>query len=123
MTYVNLTEAARLANIGRTTLYRRIKNGDISVVTQRDGSKAIDIAELNRVFDLEQRETLEDVRTSAPRNVAIEHPENNQLIDELRAQIRILTRQLERSEQREDELIGLLKTKLLTAPKKGKRKK
>ena len=52
MALINMSEAAKLAGIGRTTLYRYVKNGRISVTKDKDGSPAVDTAELARCFTL-----------------------------------------------------------------------
>ena len=50
MVLVTLSEAARLAGVSRQTIYRKALSGELSTVRQADGSKAIDPAELSRVF-------------------------------------------------------------------------
>lgn len=50
MALVNLTQAAKLARITRTTLYKHIDSGKISKTTAPDGTPAIDTAELMRVY-------------------------------------------------------------------------
>ncbi len=47
---VTLKQAAEMAGVGRTTIYRKAKQGLLSVSTMADGSKKIDTAELFRVF-------------------------------------------------------------------------
>lgn len=50
MAIVSISEAARLAGVGRATLYRRIDDGTISTVQNHDGSRGIDTSEILRVF-------------------------------------------------------------------------
>lgn len=50
MAILNLTEAAKQAGIGRTTLWRKAKSGALSTTTFPDGSPGVDTAELFRVF-------------------------------------------------------------------------
>ena len=53
MAIVNLTQAAELAGIGRSTLWRKSKQGVLSTTKFPDGSPGIDTAELFRVFPRE----------------------------------------------------------------------
>ena len=48
--YVSLSEAARLAGISRSTLYERIKKGEISTTHSHHGKPTVQISELIRVF-------------------------------------------------------------------------
>jgi excisionase family DNA binding protein len=48
--YVSLSEAARLAGISRSTLYERIKKGEISTTRSHHGKPTVQISELIRVF-------------------------------------------------------------------------
>lgn len=50
MSKVTLTEAAKLAGISRTTLYKDIKKGKVSKGEDKDGNPCIDTAELLRVY-------------------------------------------------------------------------
>lgn len=50
MALVNLSEAARLASKDRSTIHRKIKDGTLSATLDAAGNKAIDTAELQRVF-------------------------------------------------------------------------
>ena len=45
-----LGQAARAANVSKTTIQRAIKSGRLSASRQLDGSYLIDPAELHRVF-------------------------------------------------------------------------
>lgn len=50
MALVNLSEAARIARKDRSTIHRKIKDGTLSATIDEAGNKAIDTAELQRVF-------------------------------------------------------------------------
>ncbi len=54
MAILNMTQAARAAGIGRSTLYRHAKKGSLSITTLPDGSPGVDSSELFRVFTLAQ---------------------------------------------------------------------
>ncbi len=63
--YVSLSEAARLAGISRSTLYERIKKGELSTIRNHHGKPMVQISELIRVFGdaLQLPDTIEQVRT------------------------------------------------------------
>ena len=63
--YVSLSEAARLAGISRSTLYERIKKGELSTTRSHHGRPMVQISELIRVFGdaLQLPDTIEQVRT------------------------------------------------------------
>ena len=49
---VSISEASRLTGKGRQTLYRHIKQGKLSAITDGDGSRVIQLAELERLYSL-----------------------------------------------------------------------
>lgn len=71
MTLLTLTQAAKTAGIARSTLYRAIRNGRLSVVSQPNGSKGIDASELQRVFGPLQHTTEPTRQPNAPQDVAL----------------------------------------------------
>ena len=50
MTILSVTEAAKAVGMGKATIYRRLKDGTLTVSKRPDGSKGVDTAELIRVF-------------------------------------------------------------------------
>ena len=122
MALLTLTQAAKTADIARSTLYRAIRNGRISVVSQPNGNKGIDTSELQRVFGplqsttkpTGQYDTMEDVALLRARIDALER-ENGLLRDEIQA-----------SRERENKLLNVVSQGLLEGPKtkhrKGKKK-
>lgn len=64
--YVSLSEAARLAGISRSTLYERIKKGEISTTRSHHGKPTVQISELIRVFGdaLQLPDSIEQGRTA-----------------------------------------------------------
>ena len=50
MSILTITEAAKAAGVSKSTIYRRLKDGTLTVSNQPDGSKGVDTAELIRVF-------------------------------------------------------------------------
>lgn len=64
-----LAEAARLAGVSRPTIYRLVKEGNVSVTQDERGVKRVDASELVRVFpnaSFETTETGEAVRVRKP---------------------------------------------------------
>lgn len=62
MAKVNITQAAKLAGISRTTLYNTyIKSGQITVSKDHKGNRQIDTSELVRVFGELQTEQLDNI--------------------------------------------------------------
>jgi len=49
-TILNISEAARLGGVARTTLYRHIQSGKVSAVTTPDGGRGIELSELLRAY-------------------------------------------------------------------------
>ena len=92
MALLTLTQVAKTACIARSTLYRAIPNGHISLVSQPNGSKGIDTSELQSVFGplrsatkpVEQLDTAQDVALLHARIDALER-ENVLLRDEIQA--------------------------------------
>ena len=118
MVLLTLTQAAKTASIARSTLYRAIRNGRISVVSQPNGNKGIDTSELQRVFGplqsttkpARQYDSLEDVALLQTRIDALER-ENALLRDEIQA-----------SRERESKLLDVMSQGILEGPK-GKHRK
>ena len=50
MPLLSFTEAARLAGVDVSTIHRRVKRGDLSAVRHPNGKRAVELAELLRVY-------------------------------------------------------------------------
>ena len=122
MTLLTLTQAAKTAGIARSTLYRAIRNGRLSVVSQQNGSKGIDTSELQRVFGPLQDATKPTSQHDAPRDVALLQAR----IDALERENGLLRDEIQASRERENKLLDVVSQGLLKAPKdkhrKGKKK-
>ena len=59
----NLNQAAKAVNIARSTLYRDINNGKVSITKDAKGKSFIDVSELERVYGAV---TLNDTEESVP---------------------------------------------------------
>ena len=50
MPKINISQAAKMTGKTRTTIYKKIKSGELSAELGNDGNRLIDTAELLRVF-------------------------------------------------------------------------
>ena len=69
MALLTLTQAAKAAGIARTTLYRAIRKGRLSVVLQQNGRKLVDSDELIRAFGPLQNTTEQVQQSSIQKDV------------------------------------------------------
>ena len=92
MTILNLAQAAKAANIARSTLYRAIRQGRLSAVSHPNGGRGVDTAELQRCFgplkgateQTQQDATAQDVALLRAQLAALER-ENRLLREEVEA--------------------------------------
>lgn len=95
MNKVSISEAAKLANVSRSHLYKAyIATGDLSVLTE-DGKKVVEISELIRVFGHIQFEDSQ----KTPENTA----EDSLKTTEQDTIVQLLERQLAESKEREND--------------------
>ena len=118
MALLTLTQAAKTASIARSTLYRAIRNGRISVVSQPNGSKGIDTSELQRVFGPLQHTTKPTGQYDAPEDVALLQAR----IDALERENGLLRDEVQASRARETKLLDVVSQGLLEGPKNRRRK-
>jgi len=119
MAKVNLSEAASLANVARSTLYSYIRSGKISVEKDSIGRPQIDTSELIRVFGVLQdnrkdTEITQDVVTIQSEISAL-RAEN----EALREMLRIREEQLREHQELESWLrqrLDSLEARLLPGP-------
>ena len=118
MTILTLTQAAKAAGVARSTLYRAIRKGRISVVSQPNGSKGIDTVELMRVFGPLQDAAEQAQQSNAQQDVALLRAR----IDALERENTLLRDEVQTSRARENKLLDVVSRGLLEGPK-GKRRK
>ena len=118
MALLTLTQAAKTVGIARSTLYRAIHNGRISVISQPNGSKGVDTSELQRVFGPLQSATKPARQHDASQDVALLQAH----IDALERENELLRDEIRVSRARENKLLDVMSQGLLEAPK-SKRKK
>lgn len=120
MPKVSISEAAKLAQVSRSTLYNKYINvGKISIEIV-DNKKVIDMSELLRVFGNQLHKDSEIVQNNTVQTASIQ-PENTEK-DKI---ISLLEKQLEEAKQREEWLKTQLEktTHLLEGKTAKKRKK
>jgi hypothetical protein len=128
MSQLNITSAAKAAGISRNTLYKKIKKGVISVTQDRQGNRVIDTGELIRVFGELDRVTGGDAHTIRNhehkvtlKGDAVNRGDNAGLqadiVQALKDQLDMVKSELTKSQDRENRLLGLLETRLLTDQK------
>ena len=87
------------------------------MVTQRNGSKAVDVAELNRVFDLKHKGTPAETSPSAPRNIDPVQVDNHSELAYLKRENELLREQLRHAHEHETQLMGMLREPPHKSPK------
>ena len=118
MAILTLTQAAKAAGVARSTLYRAIRKGRISVVSRTNGSKGIDTTELIRVFGPLQDAAEQARQPNAQQDVALLRAR----IDALERENMLLKDEVQASRERENKLLNVVTQGLLEGPK-GKRRK
>ena len=71
MTILTMTQAAQQAGISRSTLYRTIRAGRMSVVSLPTGGRDVDTAELIRVFRPLQADTGQVTQSGTSSDIAV----------------------------------------------------
>ena len=127
MAILTPTQAAKAAGIGRSTLYRYLREGKLSATPLPTGGRGIDTAELERVFGpLRQTGTTRDVPPEHSER-AKGQPETSQRWGETHAflhqQVLFLEQELIAAREERNRLLTLLEQKMLPEPASKHRKK
>lgn len=69
--YLSLSQAAKLAQVSRATLYKRNKEGKLSFLKNELGRKVIDMAELSRLYEINV-DTVTNCDASKQENTTLE---------------------------------------------------
>lgn len=94
MSILSITEAAHVVGVSRRTIQRSIQTGRLSAATTATGERAIDTAELLRVFG-PLRQAPSDIPTPMSQPVATD--------DATKTLIELLQEQLQKAEEREQQ--------------------
>lgn len=119
MPKVSISEAAKLAQVSRSTLYNKYINAGKISIEHVDNKKVIDMSELLRVFGNQLHKDSRVVQNNTVQTASIQ-PENTEK-DKI---ITLLEKQLEEAKQREEWLkTQLEKTTHLLEDKTAKKRK
>ena len=119
MTILTMTQAAQKAGISRSTLYRIIRTGRISVVSTPTGKRGIDMAELIRVFGPLQPKTVQREQSGTSSDISV----LRERCVSLQREVEWLRADLVDAKNERNRLLGLLETRLLQPSQKYKGKK
>jgi hypothetical protein len=124
MPVIGFSEAARLAQVARSTIQRKVKRGELSAIRRPDGAYGIEVAELERVFGTLQTVAPLDDPSRQPLGRSAPPPTeaDSQRVAGLERQLERLERELDTAHQREAWLRGqveALQQRLLPAPRRG----
>ena len=119
MTILTMTQAAQRAGISRSTLYRAIRTGRISVVSLPTGKRGIDTAELMRVFGPLQPNTVQKEQSGTSSDIAV----MRERCTALQREVEWLRADLADAKNEKKRLLGLLEMRLLQPSQKHKGKK
>ena len=114
-----MTQAAQKAGISRSTLYRAIRTGRISVVSLPTGRRGVDMAELIRVFGPLQPDTVQKEQDRTPSDIAV----LRERCASLQREVEWLRADLADAKNERNRLLRLLETRLLQLFQKHKGKK
>ena len=122
MSLLTVSEAARVAGVSRRTIQRSIQSGRLSAATTATGERAIDTAELLRVFG-----PLRHAPSDTPASMSQPVATNDAPDDTMTMLVEVLRDQLQQAQQEKARLLAMLETeqqarrdletKLLPAPK------
>jgi hypothetical protein len=111
MAKVNVSQAAQMAGVSRSTIHKQLNSGKLSA-ERTDGQTLIDVSELERVFGaLVPPGTLRPNRRST-------HPDTPQITAILQSQIELLQRELDVTRQERDRLLGIIERQALVLPER-----
>ena len=123
MSVLNFSQASRATGASRSTLYRYIEEGKISVVRLPNGKRGIDVTELERAFGpLRQWDTPPKKQGRTNETHADAFQDRSEVIELLRQQVELLERELTSAKEEKARLLDLLEQRLLESPR-GKRRK
>jgi hypothetical protein len=114
MAKVNVSQAAQMAGVSRSTLHKQLNAGKLSA-ERVDGRTLIDVSELERVFG-----TLVPPGTLKP-NRRTTQSDTPQITAILQSQIELLQRELDVTRQERDRLLTIIERQALlpVEPRKG----
>jgi excisionase family DNA binding protein len=110
MAILTMRQAADTVGVSRSTIYRKVEEGILSLATMPDGAKGIDTSELIRVFG-ELKSKASDTPSDSSATVSTRShatASNNHETTILKTQVELLRDQLEQAKERERRLLTML---------------
>ncbi len=123
MHYMTIAEAAKHANVDRSTISRKIKAGQLSATHLANGQKGIDPAELERVYPVNRPRARASTASTQQQANEQDDDLHAAYTQDLRDHIRRLERLLDQANEREAQLLRILDGRLLPPPPKMKKAK
>lgn len=91
MSLLTIVEASKQFNVGRTAIYKAIKNGEMTAQINHDGVKVVDAQDMIRIFRPSSKKAVSDpVSENSTQSVSRNSENNDDLIRELREQLKEL---------------------------------
>ena len=91
MSLLTIVEASKQFNVGRTAIYKSIKNGEITAQINHEGTKVVDAQDMIRVFGSSPKKAVSQSLSENSTQAVSKNSENNDdLIRELREQVKDL---------------------------------
>ena len=122
MALLTIAQAARTADVARSTIYSHLRTGKLSAARTPTGERRIDTSELIRVYGPVGHTTQPDAVGSTSLDVALLQAR----IEALEAQNRLLQDEVQASREEKAKLLDVISQELLERPKskhrKGKKK-
>ena len=110
MAILTMRQAANTVGVSRSTIYRKVEEGILSLATMPDGAKGVDASELIRVFG-ELKSKAADTPNGNRATVSAQSPATASDSHEtaiLKTQVELLHDQLELAKERERRLLAML---------------
>ncbi|KWQ03611.1 hypothetical protein SE27_13330 [Acinetobacter harbinensis] len=90
MSLLTIVEASKQFKVGRTTIYKTIKRGDLTPQKNHDGVQVIDVQDMIRVFGSSKKSVSPAVSENSTQPVSGNSGNNEDLLRELREQVKEL---------------------------------
>lgn len=90
MSLLTIVEASKQFKVGRTTIYKAIKRGDLTPQKNHDGVQVIDAQDMIRVFGSSKKSVSPPISENSTQPVSGNSGNNEDLLRELREQVKEL---------------------------------
>ena len=90
MSLLTIVEASKQFKVGRITIYKAIKRGDLTPQKNHDGVQVIDAQDMIRVFGSSKKSVSKSVSENSTQPISRNNVNNEDLLRELREQVKEL---------------------------------